>query len=393
MKLTLLLGLLAQLLPGIWFLDAPLERKGLAEGDAITFSIPVQDKLPAGTYVQFGVCLENLGEKAPRHYIVEVQDGNSWQSVSSRLLQDGRASYSFATVSAADRHPSTYQEVFRLRKAVKDSLVVRCRVCSSFATDGSELNREDPENAVSIKSAPYIGAILKPLGNKAPVKHFSVLLLGNSFTYFYGEPVLLQQIAFSQGIQLDIRSSLKGGQTFRDHTRLHLSLSTLSSEVFDFAFLQGQSQEPAYLAKDAYAGRDIRLALCDLCDALRATSPDCEIHVENTWAYENGNFGGFGSMAEFDRLLTEGTQTLARVSRSQVSPVGQAFAAARAAGAAPNLYDSDAKHPGLAGAYLKACITYLVITGKPFKGEVPSCQLPEEVAAKLRAIAESIIQQ
>ena len=29
MKLTLLLAILAQLIPGLWFLDAPLEKKGL----------------------------------------------------------------------------------------------------------------------------------------------------------------------------------------------------------------------------------------------------------------------------------------------------------------------------------------------------------------------------
>lgn len=393
MKLTLLFALLAQLFPGLWFLDAPLERKGLVEGDAITFSIPVEEKLPAGTFVQFGVCLENFGEKAPRHYMVEVQEGRTWRCISSRTFNDGLAEYSFVTASATDRHPTTYQEIFRLRKPVKDSLRVRCRVCSPYATDRGPLSVGDSLNIVSVKSLPYVGAVLKPLGTKNPGRHASVCLIGNSFTYFFGEPLILQEIAFSQGLLLDVKASLKGGQTFRDHTRLPLSLSTLSSETYDYAFLQGQSQEPAHFAHDAAAGRDIKLALCQLCDDIRQTSPSCNIYIENTWAYEGMDFGGFGSMEEFDRLLSEGTNALAFAGNAKVSPVGQAFAAARAANAAEDLYTVDAKHPGLAGAYLKACVTYLLISGKTFKGDVPSCYLPEDTAAKLRSIAESIIQQ
>ena len=387
MKLTLLLALL-QLIPGLWFLDTPLEKKGLVEGDAITFSIPVENKLPAGSYVQFGVCLENLGNKAPRHYCVEVQEGKGWRTVSPELFNDGLSAYSFVTALADDRHPSTYQEIFRLRTAVKDSLRVRCRVCSPYSADRGRLSSDDPLNSVSVKSRAYVGALLQPLGNQKPAKHLSVFLLGNSFTYFYGEPLMLQEIAFSQGLLLDISPSLKGGQTFRDHSRLTLSLSTLSSKVYDYAFLQGQSQEPARLAQDPSGAKDVKLALCDLCDALRATSPKCNVFVENTWAYESGEFGGFGDMDNFDHLLTEGTALLAKASHSLVSPVGQAFAAAREAGI--NLYDTDLKHPGPAGAYLKACVTYLVISGKAFKGDVPSCGLPEETAAKLRTIAESI---
>ena len=389
MKLTLLLAILAQLIPGLWFLDAPLEKKGLVEGDAITFSIPVEQALPAGTFVQFGVCMENLGSKAPRHYRVEVQEGNNWRTVTPKLFSDGLSEYSFVTVKSEDRHPTTYQEIFRLKKPVKDSLKVRCRVCSSYAADRGPLASDDPANIVSVKSRAYVGAILQPLGNKAPSKHLSVFLLGNSFTYFYGEPLMLQEIAFSQGLLLNISSSLKGGQTFRDHSRLTRSLSTLSSKVFDYAFLQGQSQEPARLAAKPAAAKDVKLALCELCNYLRSTSPDCKIFVENTWAYESGSFGGFDSMEEFDRLLAAGTGQLANASHSRVSPVGKAFAAAREAGI--NLYDYDLKHPGLAGAYLKACVTYLVISGKPFKGDVPSCGIDEETAAKLRTIAESII--
>ena len=56
-----------------------------------------------------------------------------------------------------------------------------------------------------------------------------------------------------------------------------------------------------------------------------------------------------------------------------------------------NLLADDDKHPSLAGAYLKACVTYLVLSGRRFKGSVPSCGLAEEDAKSLRSIAESVV--
>ena len=94
-------------------------------------------------------------------------------------------------------------------------------------------------------------------------------------------------------------------------------------------------------------------------------------------------------MEEFDRLLAAGTGQLANASHSRVSPVGKAFAAAREAGI--NLYDYDLKHPGLAGAYLKACVTYLVISGKPFKGDVPSCGIDEETVSGVKELPVVIV--
>ena len=388
MILPLLLGIIAQV--GLWFLPEPDVRTGLVENDAITFSIPV-GKLPAGTYVQFAVCLENLGEKAPRHYMVEVQQGREWVCLSDPVFNDGLADHSFVTVSSADRHPSTYQEIFRLKRAVKDSLRVRCRVCSPYAADRSTLSKDEPSNAVALKERQYVAARLQPLGTKIPLLAKKVLLVGNSFTYFFGEPVMLQEIAFSQGLLLDVNSSLKGGQTYRNHTGLQMTLRSTSREVYDYAFLQGQSQEPAQYAADLVAGRDVRLALCELCDLIRSVSPDCNIYVEQTWAYEAGDCGGFGTLDRFDALLADGASKLALAGHASVSPVGPAFAAVRADGSPVDLFFPDRKHQGLAGSYLKACVIYLIISGKPFHGPVPSCGLSDQDAAYLRSIAEKIV--
>lgn len=364
---------------GVWFLDKrhTITRSGMTEGDAIEFSRPV-GTLPAGSWVEFGVSLENGGEKAPLNYMVEFYDGGQWV-----------ADNSFFTVSSSVRHPSTYITTYKLRNAVSGTLKVRCRVCSSYAADRSKLSPDEPGNKVSVKNKHYVGAYLQPLGSRKPSRTKEVLLVGNSFTYYFGEPFMLEEIAFSQGMRLNISASLKGGQTFRQHCGLEMTTQTCTKGRYDYAFIQGQSQEPAQYAASPAELHDVADAYAELCGLIRGISPKCKIYVENTWGYPGVSNGGFASLEEFDSRLEEGCKMLSSATRSNVSLVGQAYVAARKAGY--NLLHSDDKHPGLAGAYIKACVTWLTISGKPFKGSVPACGLSEEEAAGLRAIAESVV--
>ncbi|MBP5381739.1 MAG: fumarate hydratase, partial [Bacteroidales bacterium] len=234
-------------------------------------------------------------------------------------------------------------------------------------------------------------ALLRPLGTRRPRSAKSLLLIGNSFTYYYGEPFILQEIAFSQGLQLDICASLKGGQTYRQHCGLQMTRQTCAKGGYQYAIIQGQSQEPAQFARDRAGCRDVLVSYLELCAMVREASPQCHIYVENTWAYGAVNAGGFDTLENFGAMLEEGSKALATAAATDRTLVGQAFAAASRAGFAPSLLDTDDKHPSLAGAYLKACVSYLTISGRRFKGRVPSCGLAEEDAAALRRIAESVV--
>ncbi|MBO4671290.1 MAG: hypothetical protein J5640_05550 [Bacteroidales bacterium] len=374
---------------GLWMIrkSDPVDRQGFVEGDAFVFSRPV-DKLPAGTWVEFGVTLENAGDKAPLHYMVEFYDGGKWVSDPDFIRNDGLSDYSFYTVTSTVRHPSVFLATYRFRSVVRDTLKVRCRVCSSYAVDRSTLDAADPENLVGIKKKSYVGAYLQPLGRRCPAHTKDVLLVGNSFTYYHGEPFILEEIAFSQGWRLNIGASLKGGQTYRQHCGLQMTLHTCTMGRYDYAFIQGQSQEPAQYAADPAGKKDVLDSYMQLCGYIREISPRAKIYVENTWGYPAISNGGFESLEEFDCKLDEGTTLLASAAGTAKSLVGQVFTAARDEF---KLLDKDDKHQSLAGSYLKACVTYLTISGRRFKGEVPSCGLPEADAARLREIAEQTV--
>lgn len=376
-------------LSGLWYLKKGhgISRSGMTEGDSFVFARPVEE-LPAGSWVQFCVSLENTGEQAPLHYMVEFYDGGRWVCDPSLVFDDSLAEYSFSTVSSSVRHPSTFLATYRLRNAVSDTLKVRCRVCSRYAADFSTLDAHAAGNSVAVKNRSYVGAYLNPLGSKAPEKEYSVLLVGNSFTYYAGEAFMLQEIAFSQGVRLNVAASLKGGQTFRQHCGLEMTGRMIDRGGYDFAFLQGQSQEPAQFAAAPDKHSDVADAFDELSRRVRKSSPMCRIFIENTWGYPGVSNGGFSSLEEFDSLLEKGCTELASRAGAERSLVGQAFSAARGG---VNVLSTDSKHQSAAGSYLKACVTCLTITGKPFCGNVPSCGLPEEDAAFLRCVAEKTV--
>ena len=136
-RLILLVALLAACLPpvfgqgsredGLWILKKTddAERRGMVEGDAFVFSRPV-GTLPRGTWVEFGVTIENTGNKAPLHYLVESFDGGQWVSDPDFIYSDGLAEYSFRTDSSARRHPSVYLTTYRFRK--EDYLLAIIRI-------------------------------------------------------------------------------------------------------------------------------------------------------------------------------------------------------------------------------------------------------------------------
>ena len=374
---------------GLWIFgkSADIDRQGMVEGDAFVFSRPVST-LPKGSWVEFGVTLENAGDNAPLHYMVEYFDGGQWVSDPDFIYNDGLADFSFHTVTSAVRHPSVYLATYRLRSEVRDTLKVRCRVCSSYSVNRTQLDASAPDNLVGIKKKSYVGAYLQPLGRRCPCHTKEVLLVGNSFTYYHGVPFMLEEIVFSQGWRLNMGVSLKGGQSYRQHCGLELTLYTCTRGRYDYAFIQGQSQEPAQFAADPEGKKDVQDAYLELCGVVRQVSPKAKIYVENTWGYPGVSNGGFASLEEFDRLLDEGTSQLAAAAGTSKTLVGQAFAAARDEF---NLLAKDDKHQSAVGSYLKACVMYVTISGRRFHGSVPSCGLPEEDAAKLRRIAERTV--
>ena len=216
-----------------------------------------------------------------------------------------------------------------------------------------------------------------------------VLCIGNSFTYHHDADVLLQDIASSQGVRMQIGKYLKGGQTFGQHLNLPETQKAIDAGNYDYCFLQDQSVNPARLARDGKT--EVLDDLINLKSRIIRKSPDCKFILEHTWSYAGKEAGGMGTQEELDKYLRKGTKKMARKGHTWYSPIGEAFNTVYKDRPDIHLLDKDDKHQSQEGAYLKACVNYLIITGKRFSGPVAGGGLAPATAAYLREVAEKTV--
>ena len=216
-----------------------------------------------------------------------------------------------------------------------------------------------------------------------------VLLVGNSFTYFHDCDSMLLQISRSQGLNLCLGEYLKGGQTFGQHLNLPKTSEAIAAGSYSYAFIQDYSNNAALYIRDKR--KDVLANTLELKRRILQASPDCQIILERTWSFEGAGSGGFGTAANLDKYIAKGAAKLAKKADAWLSPIGVGFNTVRAERPDINLFDPDGKHQSAAGSYLKCCINYLVLTGKPFQGEVATCGLAPETAAYLRTVAERTV--
>ena len=86
------------------------------------------------------------------------------------------------------------------------------------------------------------------------------------------------------------------------------------------------------------------------------------------------------------------TKILAKaVEDAVVSPISEAFRIVRDERHDINLYHTDKHHQSVYGSYLKSCVNYLVLYGKPFGSSPADCNLDPQVTAYLRSVAERVV--
>ncbi len=360
------------------------------EGDYLLYVLPVKH-VDAGSAIEFNATVGG-GTGAPKYYIVEYFEDGVWKSVEEDLrtaAEDPSVKYTYMSSGALDPYQyTTVMQTIRLGKAIDNGeLKIRCRAVGSMTASGTvqDINKT---GRVLLPKFGFTGSYVQNMGTAEPKDTKTVLCLGNSFSYYSNPVWMLKEIAYSQGHNLKIKAHLKGSQHLTNHTTLSMSLEAINQGGYDYAFIQDQSQNPANYAKNNDAS--IMQGCTDLVTKIRAASPSCQLVLEQTWAFPSGTYGGFDSYENFDNLLAQGTKAMAEANSTWISPIGKAFAAARA-NTSFSLYHTDNKHQSEYGAYLKACVNYLVLFGEAFTGTVPNCGIDAEKAAYLRQIAEQTV--
>lgn len=223
-----------------------------------------------------------------------------------------------------------------------------------------------------------------------PVKDTTlVLCIGNSFTHVYDTYNMLTEIAWSQGHFIKAKAACFGGYSFACHLAEPRTLKSFEAreDGNEIIFLQNHSQLNAYIGRDPKRFSSAVKDAVELAERIRAFVPEGRIIFESTWSYPKYNYGSFGSYESFDAAMLKGTRLIARKSRAEVSPIGNAFTICRERYPEIELLYKDGHHQSMEGAYLKSCVNYLVVFGGVFAPGTSSCGLDAEVAARLQNVA------
>ena len=329
-------------------------------------------KLPKGAVVDFATAIGLKTDGGPERWVCEVYDGKRWR------CDDGPVSFTVKWYKS--ENPTTYMHTFILEKTVKREVKVRLRTLDKTA---------DPAK-VYFKAVPWWVPLYMAVSTKPVKDRRSMLLLGNSFTYFGGTYIALHEIARTQGRTLDMTLNIKGGMSFAQHLKLEKTLEAISSRApYDIALLQNNSFSASLYASDRIANADIMAAAVAMAAKVREFSPNTRMVLERTWSYADKNYRGFGSYEAFDAALQEGAEDLASAMHAELSPIGPAFILGREQRLP--LYVKDNFHQSVTGAYLKACVNYLFLFREPFTDGVSDYGLDPATAAACRAIATKVV--
>ena len=365
----------------------------MVEGDYWLYTLPVK-RLEAGTAVEFDATM--AGEaNSPKYFIVEYLDGGVWKSVEEDLLtapEDPSIRYTYKCSGVASgtnyQHASIMQTI-RFAAPVEGAVQIRCRAVGRYTCAGGTQNISASSSASLLPPYGFSGSYVQNLGTAVPGDTKKVLCLGNSFSYYSNPAWMLKEIAWNEGHYLNVKGHFKGSQNFGQQLGLSFSTDAIDIGGYDYAFIQDQSQNPATYGRDGTAS--IAANCTALADKIRAKSASCQVILEQTWTFSASSYGGFTDFATFESYNAAGARAMAEAAGTWVSPIGVAFRIVREGTSGINLYHTDNKHQSVYGAYLKACVNYLVLYGEAFGSSPADCGIESSKAAYLRSVAEQVV--
>lgn len=184
-----------------------------------------------------------------------------------------------------------------------------------------------------------------------------VLFVGNSFTYFWNMPQMVEAMAKDQGVKLQTSQSTVGGSNLEQHWKEEKETNTrnmLEKESWDYVVLQDHSMSTIDAPErfTTYATKLIELV----------KEKDATPLLSMTWAYDSNPL--------MQETISTSYIELGMETGVKVVPVGTIFMEAQKARPDLKMYFDD-KHPSSDGSYLIALIYYKYLTGKSVK-DIPN---------------------
>lgn len=197
-----------------------------------------------------------------------------------------------------------------------------------------------------------------------------VLFIGNSYTYFWNLPQVVEAIGRDQGVIIHARQSTAGGANLGQHWNNHKGLRShdiLNDRQWDYVVLQDHSLR-AIQYPDS-----LEIYIDKWVNAIKKRNSKPILYM--TWA------------RAYDPTMTDDIapayEKIAVNHDIDIVPVGRIWALAKNLRPEIALHDVDDSHPSPLGTYLTACAFYSAITGNASKGISPRLTTRDENGEKL----------
>lgn len=183
-----------------------------------------------------------------------------------------------------------------------------------------------------------------------------VLFVGNSYTFYYNMPEIVETMATSQGAQLMVERSNKPGAWWDFHTDQSeaSTLELIATGKYDYVILQNNS-------KSAYDPDRFLTHGKILIDSIKSSGAEPLLYM--TWGRQDYNDPN-GILQD---TISAMYRKLAEQEGIEVVPVGEMWQQLRDDDPSLGdvLFDSDGSHPSETGSYFIAMIFYHYLTGLP----------------------------
>ena len=195
----------------------------------------------------------------------------------------------------------------------------------------------------------------------------NVLFIGNSHTYLHFMPQMLEKLAKAAGRELITDQITGEGAGLQWHWNNGPTREKIRSRQWDFVVLQDRSGGPL----EDLNGFQTHARL--LNEEIRALEAETIFYM--TWAIK--------SRPHTQKILTDAYGQIAAELGAGLAPVGLAWEKARARDPAIDLHHLDGRHANPVGAYLAACVFYVVLFNASPEGLPATLQIKGKIRLDL----------
>ena len=183
----------------------------------------------------------------------------------------------------------------------------------------------------------------------------NILFIGNSFTFYWNLPLVVEAMANERNYNYDITQSTASGSSLKDHWFENDELKSktlIATGRYDRVVLQDYSLNPLQNLVES------RMYFTDFIEWEKANNGTPYIYA--TWMYKSISNNNYDVVDPIQDAL----QPVADKTGAVMVPIDQAFRTLQKKHPNIPIFMSDNKHPSPVGTYLAACVYFRIFTGE-----------------------------